>query len=102
MAKIKLHITDARMLELIDILKSSGRIRFRQEFCDAVGVLKQNIRNIKLGTPAGNQHFTVVHIANACKEYKVNANWIMGLETEIFRPQKESRKLSRTMRRTAK
>lgn len=80
-----LDVTDAQMLRLIPILKANGLIRFQQEFCDAVGLLKQNIRNIKIKSITGPQHFTAAHILNACKEYNVNANWIMGLEKEVFR-----------------
>ena len=34
MAKTKLNITDARMLELIELLKQNGTIKYRQEFCE--------------------------------------------------------------------
>lgn len=68
------------MLELIEYLKTKGHIRFRQQFCDAIGIHKQLYRQIKLG----KQHFTAAHIEMVCKTYKVNANWIMGLEKNII------------------
>lgn len=69
------------MLELIDRLQSAGIIRYRQEFLDAIGFPKQNFIRVE----QGSQHFTVGQIARACEEYRVNANWIMGLEDEVFR-----------------
>jgi len=69
-------ISDIRMLELIDILKQSEVIRFTQEFCDAIGFKKQNIRNVKIGL----QHFTPEHIRKACLVYNRDANWIFDLK----------------------
>lgn len=77
----RLEVTDGQMMRLISILKVNGVISNRQEFCDAVGVLKQNIINIKKGT----QHFSLWHVLNASKQYNVNSNWILGLEKEVFR-----------------
>ena len=77
----KLNISDRNMLKLISSLKSTGAIRFNQDFFDEIDFLKQNFVNVKAGT----QHFTVSHIENACKKYNVNANWIFGLEKEMFR-----------------
>src|SRR5690606_17165509 len=91
MSKPKLHITDARMLELIEILKQSGTIKFRQEFCDALDIHKQLIRQIKIK----KQHFTAAHISLVCKIYNVNANWIMGIEDNIFRNTKLRQRVSR-------
>ena len=74
-------ISDRRMLELIELLKTENKIRFTQEFCDAIGFKKQNIRNVKMGA----QHFTPEHIRKACKAFKRNANWIFDLEREPVR-----------------
>jgi hypothetical protein len=65
----KLHPIDKKMIDLVKFLKDRGDVRFTQEFCDAVGVLKQNYRNIK----QCKQYFTPLHIKNACKEYNINA-----------------------------
>lgn len=83
----KLSIPDKKMLELIKILKERGDIRFRQEFCDAINLPKQNIRNIKIGI----QHFTVMQIRETCKAYNINANWIFGLSDQISRVTAEIR-----------
>lgn len=85
MANVKLSTPDKRMLQLIDVLKKRGDIRFRKEFCDTIGLLKQNLVNIKKGT----QYFTVEHIRKACKEYNINANWVIGLSDQISRVQAE-------------
>jgi hypothetical protein len=71
---------DKQMLQLIDILKSSGRIKFGTEFCEAIGILKQNLYKIQ----KGEKHFTPDHIERAVKKYKVNANWIFGVEEKVF------------------
>lgn len=78
--KIKLGVTDARMLQLIEELKARGTIRFTQAFCDAIGVKKQAMRKFKLG----EIHFTGAHIAAACKAFKVDANYIVGLAKSPF------------------
>jgi hypothetical protein len=77
----KLHPIDKRMLDLVNVLKDRGDIRFTQEFCDAIGILKQNYRNVKEGT----QYFTPVHIAAACKNFNINANWVFGLSDQMGR-----------------
>ena len=55
------------LLELPDILRGNEVIRFRQEFCDAIDMPKQNIRNVKNGI----QHFTASHILKACQTFGV-------------------------------
>lgn len=81
---------DARMLELIELLKVRGTIRFTQEFLDAAAIHKQNISNIR----AGRQHFTLEQITKACQAYNVNANWILGLSPETFARQGKIRFIS--------
>lgn len=75
---------DQRMLQLIEILKASGRIKFGTEFCEVVGLKKQNLYKIQQGL----NHFTLDHVAKAVKEYQVNANWIFGVEEEVFQKEK--------------
>lgn len=86
----KLHPIDKRMVDLVKILKDRGDIRFTQEFCDTVGILKQNLRNVKEGT----QYFTTMQIANACKKYNINANWVFGLSDQMSRVTAEIRTIS--------
>jgi len=79
--KPKLHITITRMLFLIEVLKDKSIINSTQEFCEVIGMQKQSIRNVKIG----KQHFTAKHMTLACDTYNINANWLMGLQEEIFR-----------------
>ena len=76
----ELSTSDARMLQLISILKTSGKIRFRQEFLNVIEMRKQNFSKIE----SGNIHFTVKQISIACQHYEVNANWIHGISENIF------------------
>ena len=69
------------MIKLISILKENGTITYRQDFLDEIGLIKQNFRDIELG----RRSFTVKHIYAACKTYKVNLNWIFGIEKNTFR-----------------
>src|SRR5437868_3360633 len=78
------------MLELPELLKEKNVIRYRQEFCDAIDFPKQNVRNVRNGT----QHFTAMHIARACKEYGVNANWIVGTRDNVFNADRITKKLT--------
>ena len=68
------------MLELAELLQDSGKIRFRQDFLDVIGMPKQHFRRVVLG----QQHFSPEQIGRACAEYRVNANWILGLEEKIW------------------
>ena len=81
MPTIKKYISDKQMLKLMALLKISGQIQYTQAFLDVIEMPKQNIRLVRLG----EKHFTPEHIHLACKTYKVNANWIFGIEKEMFR-----------------
>jgi len=71
---------NARMFELYDELKSRGILKYKRDFANACELPEQNLYNIK----QGRNNFTVVHIMNVCKFYSINANWVLGLETNIF------------------
>ncbi|TDE53799.1 helix-turn-helix domain-containing protein [Flavobacterium sp. GT3P67] len=77
-----MYQSDIKIFELIDILKSLGIIRFDTDFCREIEMPKQSLSRIKKGLA----HFTAKHIENICKVYKVNANWIFGIEKNIFNP----------------
>lgn len=72
--------SDQKMLELIEVLKAKETIRFGKDFCDAIGLLKQNLVRIK----KGEAHFTPEHIRAACKEFGMNANWLFGVNNSPF------------------
>ena len=81
MANGDLHISTIRMIKLIDILKSKRLIKYRQDFLNVIEMSKQTYRKIEVEKLS---NFTAEHIRKACKEYHVNANWIFGLEKEIW------------------
>ncbi|MBA4155408.1 hypothetical protein [Flavobacterium sp.] len=78
-----MYTSDKKIIELIDILKSLGKISNTSDFCKSIGFFKQNITRVKNGLT----HFTPVHIEKICKFYDVDANWIMGFNANIFRKQ---------------
>ena len=82
MPELKQDIIDLRMFELLDQLLADGTIDSKQKFCDTAGLLKQNLNRIK---NSDSFHFTVQHIRNVCKEYGVNANYILGFEKKKYR-----------------
>lgn len=76
-----LQTSDARMLQLIDILKQRGIIRFTSDFAKVLNMSRGNIVNIK----DGRQSFTAAHIFKVCELYGVSADWIGGFSEEVFR-----------------
>lgn len=72
---------DHQILLLIEILKELGVIKYGTDFCEAIGLRKQNLVKIKNGT----NHFTPEHIEKVVKTYNVNANWIFGVGEKVFR-----------------
>lgn len=75
------HISDRRMLQMIDALIIIGVIETRQEFLNAIGMRKENFNKI-LSKELG---FQKEHITKACRIYKINLNWLFGIEKERFR-----------------
>lgn len=75
-----MYTSDERILMLIDMLKAFKVIRFDTEFCEAIGLLKQNLYRIR----QGKTHFTPEHIEQIILKYKVNANWIFNISDKIF------------------
>ena len=76
----KTYISDKKMLILIDTLKSFNKIKYDIDFCNAIGLRKQNLTNIKNGI----NHFTPEHIEKVITLFKVNANWIFGISNKVF------------------
>lgn len=74
------------MLELYEILRRTGQVKTQTDFCEPVGILRQNFYQIQNPDVSGRiQHFTPEHIQAACKRWKVDANWIFGLSNEPFK-----------------
>lgn len=80
-AKTKMLIADARMLEVIDMLKKEGVIKYSQRFLNAIGMKKQQLRSIRMG----EQSFTAEKIRLAKKAFPmINLNYILGSEKNVF------------------
>lgn len=75
-----LSITDTNMLQLPDILKGAGIIRFKEEFYRALGMLRQNVYEVRKGI----RGFTPEQIRIACITYGIDANWIIGVTDKVF------------------
>lgn len=71
------------MLMLPDILKHQGIISAKNDFFNLIKISKQNYYKIKRREP-GAQHFTAAQILATCEKLGINANWIMGLEDNIY------------------
>ena len=72
---------DSRIIRLVDLLLFKQKISSKDEFYNKIEITRATFSKIKNGYP---NHFTVTHINNLCKHYNVNANWIFGLEEEVF------------------
>jgi transcriptional regulator with XRE-family HTH domain len=70
-----------KVFNFIQALKSSGRIEFDNDFCEAIGLKKQNLNNIK----NGKNFFATKHINQICKVFGANANYFFGTEDNMFR-----------------
>lgn len=66
---------------LIPKLKEIGMIDYDTDFCSNIGLLKQNLTNIK----NNKMSFNLKHVYNIVKAYNVNPNWILGFENNIFK-----------------
>jgi DNA-binding Xre family transcriptional regulator len=75
-----MHEYDKNILHLIEILSTEKKIKSKTEFYSEIKIIRQTISKIKKGI----NHFTPSQIEIICKRYNVNANWIFGLEKNIF------------------
>lgn len=75
---------DDKVFLILNELKSLGLVTYDDDFCKAIGLLKQNLVKIK----AGKNHFTLKHIKNMSIKYMVNPNYLFGLNEKRFLPLK--------------
>ena len=75
-----MQTTDKRILRLIELLIFQKQLSSVREFCAEIEMFEQTITKIKNGTA----HFTVLQIGAICKKYNVNANWIYGLQPNVY------------------
>jgi len=71
---------DLIVLDLIEDLKSRNIISFDNDFCESIGLLKQNLNRIK----NGKAHFTVLHLKKIGESYNISTDWILGLSAEKY------------------
>lgn len=88
-----MYTSDKNIIHLIDLLRYQKKISSAKDFCQEIGVLEQTVSKIKKGL----NHFTVLQIEIICKKYNVNANWIFGIENEIFIHKKSTQKSVQTV-----
>jgi hypothetical protein len=77
----KMNPTDARLMQLADTLKANGVFKSHKAFYEAIGFERRNVYNVRQGT----QSFKAEHIQRACEVAGANANWIFGVESNMFR-----------------
>lgn len=76
-----MFLSDRKLLEEIDFLKASGRIKTKQEAYDVMGLDRQRVNNIKNQDKYKQAyHFSAENIRLFCEAFKIDANKIMGLK----------------------
>lgn len=80
-SKPKTETPEQRIIYFIDVLKDSGVIRFKKEFFDKTAIRRQHYVRVK----NGEIRFTSTQIKSICEHYNINANWIFGTETNVFK-----------------
>lgn len=79
MSSPNLDTWNKRILLLMQHTIDSGLCDSQKAFLESIGFPPSGLRQVK----SGAQGFTVGHIAKACKKYKVDANWVLGLSQEM-------------------
>lgn len=82
----KLSIYDQRMIDLMNYCIAEGLADNRKDFLEKIGFAHANNLSPIM---AGNRSFTNDHILEAGKVFKVNINWIYGLESNMWREDKK-------------
>src|SRR5262245_1709161 len=83
---VKIAIWNQRMILLMRHCIDTQLCDTQKDFFSSIGFSPTALRQIREGT----QSFTLEHIVAAAKKYKINVNWIMGLESEMFRAKKKN------------
>lgn len=76
---------DKRILLILEDLKRNGMITYDSDFCEQIDLKKQNFQRIK----KGDVHFTVKHIENLSKKFRVDPRYVFGLSDKIYLNLKE-------------
>lgn len=76
---MKIPIWDTRILLLMKHCMDLELCETQKEFLESIGFQPTNLRQVKNGV----QSFTLEQIHAAAVKYKVNVNWIFGLDDEM-------------------
>jgi len=88
---------DDRMFQLYNELLNRGVLKYKRAFCAACGLPEQNFANIKNRV----NHFNLIHVANVCRFYNLNANWIIDTsEKELFRRKNREQTVNKPLQKS--
>lgn len=79
MVRLKVKIWDQRILMLMRHCIDLELCNTQKEFLESINFQPTNLRQIR----NGDQSFTLEQIHAAIVKYKINANWIFGIDTEM-------------------
>ncbi|UYW01758.1 hypothetical protein K5I29_02210 [Flavobacterium agricola] len=68
------------MMAVIEELISMKAVKNKTDFCRKIEMSPETIGKINRGV----NHFTTVQIQKTCDLFKVNANFIFGIEDKMF------------------
>lgn len=71
---------DKKVFTFIEHLLITGQIQFEADFYKQLGFAKGNYSMVK----SGKSSYTIAQITFICRTYNLNANWILGLEKNMF------------------
>ena len=75
----KLQIWDQRILLLMRHCIDLQLCDTQKEFLESIGFQPTNLRQVK----NGDQSFTLEQMYQAAVKYKINMNWVFGLDNEM-------------------
>jgi hypothetical protein len=71
---------DKSVLKLIDLLIFNKKVKNIRQFCLITNIPETTPSKVKNGV----LHFTVQQIQSICLAFDVNANWLLGMEANVF------------------
>lgn len=77
----KIPIWNQRMMLLMAHCVDTGKVEHSTAFMESIGFEPKNISHVK----TGRQNFTIAQMVSASKLYKVNLNWLAGLDQQMMR-----------------
>lgn len=72
---------DKRMIAVMQHCIDAELADTQKEFLESIGFHPAALKDVR----SGRRSFTVDQIAAACKKYKISADWILGLSTDMRR-----------------